>query len=87
MSEYLLIHPARKNPDSDFRYLCVACWWDSNSRFISCIWYIITYLKADFEFVVTFSTFMCRYNYGTNIQQKYNIQAKSIENVIKRNRA
>ena len=39
MSEYLLIHPVRKNPDSDFRYLCVACWWDSNSRFISCRWF------------------------------------------------
>ena len=24
MSEYLLIHPVRKNPDSDFKYLCVA---------------------------------------------------------------
>ena len=42
---------------------------------ISYIWHIITYLKADFEFVVTFSTFKCRYNYGTNIQQYFNIQA------------
>ena len=42
---------------------------------ISFIWYIITYLKADFILVVTFSTFKCRYNYGTNIKQYFNIQA------------